>query len=147
MRQCLMKIDAIACVSAYTQSRLAQWFPPEVSRKAVTIPNAVEPLSGDADARELPEEGKPFVLCIAQHRQNKNVPLALRIFAAAVRARILPMDTRFLILGIDGPETRKIKKAIRAAPGKRGDADERDQRSAAPVVLSQLLTAAGAFFD
>jgi glycosyltransferase involved in cell wall biosynthesis len=113
MRQCLMKIDAIACVSAYTQSRLAQWFPPEVSRKAVTIPNAVEPLSGDADARELPGEGKPFVLCIAQHRQNKNVPLALRIFAAAVRAGILPMDTGFLILGIDGPETRKIKKAIR----------------------------------
>jgi glycosyltransferase involved in cell wall biosynthesis len=55
---------------------------------------------------------RPFVLCVAQHRQNKNVPLALKIFSAALQARILAPDTRFLVLGIDGPETGRIKKTI-----------------------------------
>jgi glycosyltransferase involved in cell wall biosynthesis len=113
MRQCLMKIDAIACVSFYTESRLAQYFPLRVRRKAITIPNAVEPISGDACAPDALSIGQNFVLCIAQHRQNKNVPLALNIFAEALRRNILSPDAGFLLLGIEGPETRRILTAIR----------------------------------
>lgn len=113
MRQCLMKIDAIACVSAYTRSRLARWLPPQVSQKALTIPNAVAPIYGAGTAPQPLRSGQPFVLCVAQHRQNKNVPLALRIFAQTLRANILPRQTRLLVLGISGPDTRRILKEVR----------------------------------
>ncbi len=113
MRQCLLKIDAIACVSAYTESRLAQWFPLEVSRKAVTIPNSVEPIRGSARAPGMLREGQAFVLCIAQHRQNKNVPLALRVFSRALQTGLLPRHAKLLVLGITGPETRRILDEIR----------------------------------
>ena len=114
MRQCFTNIDAIACVSAYTHSRLDWWFTPEVSRKAVTIPNSIEPIYGSAHRPPQPlRAGQAFLLCIAQHRQNKNVPLALRIFAQALRAKVLPWYTRFLLLGINGPDTRRILKEVR----------------------------------
>jgi glycosyltransferase involved in cell wall biosynthesis len=113
MRQCLMKIDAIACVSAYTESRLVKYFPMQVSKKALTIPNAVESIACGDRAPDVLRPGRPFVLCIAQHRQNKNVPLALSIFAEALRAGILSSDTSFLLLGIEGPDTRRIRTEIR----------------------------------
>lgn len=113
MRQCLMNVDAVACVSDFTKSRIAHWFPLEVGEKALMIPNSVAPIFGaGAPPRKL-RDGRPFVLCIAQHRPNKNVPLALRIFVQALRAKILPADTRFLLLGITGPDTRRILKDVR----------------------------------
>jgi glycosyltransferase involved in cell wall biosynthesis len=107
-----MKVDAIACVSAFTRSRLAHWLPPQVSQKALTIPNSVAPIYDAGAAPQPLRGGQPFVLCIAQHRQNKNVPLALRIFAQALRANIFARDTRFLVLGISGPDTRRILKEV-----------------------------------
>jgi glycosyltransferase involved in cell wall biosynthesis len=113
MSQCLLKIDAIACVSAFTESRLALWFPPPVSRKALTIPNSVEPMQRAAHKAPggLPP-GNPFVLCVAQHRQNKNVPLAVRVFAQALMVRALPPDARLLVLGMSGPDTPRILAEI-----------------------------------
>jgi glycosyltransferase involved in cell wall biosynthesis len=113
MRDCLMRIDAIACVSAYTQTRLAAWLPPQVCQKALTIPNAVEPLL--AGAQRPPDAlrgGEPFVLCIAQHRQNKNVPLAIQAFASALNSKALPWNARLLVLGISGPDTPRILAEI-----------------------------------
>jgi glycosyltransferase involved in cell wall biosynthesis len=46
MRQCLLNVDAIACVSAYTKTRIAEWFPSEVGEKALTIPNSIAPVYG-----------------------------------------------------------------------------------------------------
>jgi glycosyltransferase involved in cell wall biosynthesis len=114
MRQCLTKVDAVACVSDFTKSRISHWFPPEISEKALMIPNSVPPIFGAGTAPSQLRDGNPFVLCIAQHRQNKNVPLALRIFVQALKAKILPMYTRFLVLGITGPETRRILKDVRS---------------------------------
>lgn len=113
MRGCLMKIDAIACVSAFTQSRLAAWFPSQVCQKAVTIPNAVEPLQAGAHrAPDALRSGEPFVLCIAQHRQNKNVPLAIQAFARALTTKALPWNAKLLVLGICGPDTAPILAEI-----------------------------------
>jgi len=112
MRQCLTRIDAIACVSEFTKSRLAQWLPPEVSRKALTIPNSIAPIYGAGVAPRYLRGGLPFVLCVAQHRQNKNVPLALRIFAQALRAEVLPVQARFVVVGNSGPDTRRILKEV-----------------------------------
>jgi glycosyltransferase involved in cell wall biosynthesis len=113
MRSCLIKVDAIACVSAFTQTRLAAWFPAGVCQKALTIPNAVEPLQ--AGAHRPPDAlrgGEPFVLCIAQHRQNKNVPFAIQAFARALSTKALPWNARLLVLGIPGPDTPRILAEI-----------------------------------
>jgi len=33
MRQCLMKVDAVACVSDFTKSRISHWFPPGSAKR------------------------------------------------------------------------------------------------------------------
>jgi glycosyltransferase involved in cell wall biosynthesis len=113
MRQSLTRIDAIACVSDFTKLRIARWLPAEVSRKAITIPNSIAPICGVGVVPLELRDGLPFVLCVAQHRQNKNVPLALRIFAQALRAKTLPVQARFLVVGNSGPDTRRILNEVR----------------------------------
>jgi glycosyltransferase involved in cell wall biosynthesis len=113
MRDCLMRIDAIACVSAFTRTRVAAWFPPQVCQKSLTIPNAVEPLqAGGHHPPEALRGGEPFVLCIAQHRANKNVPLAIQAFARALSTQALPWNATLLVLGIPGPDTPRILAEI-----------------------------------
>jgi glycosyltransferase involved in cell wall biosynthesis len=113
MQQCLRKVSAIACVSSSTRNRLSHWFGPILSRKAVTIPNAVEPHadvspSGPCGLRNE----QRFLLCIAQHRRNKNIPLVVRIFERLTRNGVIPRETKLLIVGISGPETPKVKAQI-----------------------------------
>ena len=111
---CIRKIDAIACVSTSTRMLLESRFPAE-ARKAVVIPNVVEtqPLRGTG-SRPMSIEAESFVLCVAQHRCNKNVPLAIRVFERALRRRILPADSRLIVVGIAGPETKRIQEEISA---------------------------------
>ena len=113
MRQCLRNIDAIACVSESTRRRLRERFGAGLSRKAVTIYNVVEPVSQEAARRPREFSGdEPFVLCVAQHRQNKNIPLALKIFERLLRNGIVRPGTRLAIIGITGPDTRQIQARI-----------------------------------
>jgi glycosyltransferase involved in cell wall biosynthesis len=113
MHQCLRTVGAIACVSASTRNRLAHWCGPTLSQKAVTIPNAVEPATTvSAEGPGGLRAGEPFLLCIAQHRQNKNIPLALRIFERVLRHGVVSPSTRLLIVGIPGPDTSKIHAQI-----------------------------------
>jgi glycosyltransferase involved in cell wall biosynthesis len=113
MTRCIKNVDAIACVSASTKARLEEWFPAEIN-KATVIPNVVElkPLaSPDRPFERL--NGRSFVLCVAQHRRNKNVPLAIRAFARALATKTLAADSRLFIVGIPGPETTRIQAQIR----------------------------------
>jgi glycosyltransferase involved in cell wall biosynthesis len=114
MAQCIRKVDAIACVSTSTRLLLESRFPAE-TRKSVVVPNVVEtqPLRGAA-CRPMSIEASDFVLCVAQHRRNKNVPLAIRVFERVLQRRILPADARLVVVGIAGPETKKIQAEIRA---------------------------------
>jgi glycosyltransferase involved in cell wall biosynthesis len=112
--QCIRKVDAVACVSTSTRLLLESRFPAQ-ARKSVVIPNIVEtqPLRGAA-CRPKSIETEGFVLCVAQHRCNKNVPLAIRIFERALQRRLLPADSRLIVVGIAGPETQRIQEEISA---------------------------------
>jgi len=57
-------------------------------------------------------EKRPFLLCVAQHRRNKNIELLLKGFAAMLAKGIVGKDMRLLIVGSTGPETPTIVKAI-----------------------------------
>jgi glycosyltransferase involved in cell wall biosynthesis len=114
MQQCLRKVSAVACVSSSTRNRLSHWFGPVFSRKAVTIPNAVEPHADVAPSGPCGLRAKqPFLLCIAQHRRNKNIPLVVKVFERLTRNGVISRKTTLMIIGISGPETRKVKDQIR----------------------------------
>jgi glycosyltransferase involved in cell wall biosynthesis len=114
MAQCIRHVDGIACVSESTRSRLEAWFPAEL-HKAETICNIVEPdRCSHADAFHLVPPGRDFLLCVAQHRRNKNIGLALGIFGRLNQRRVVSSATLLVVVGIAGPETASIRDQIRS---------------------------------
>ena len=113
LRQSLRNADAIACVSNATLSRLKQFAPESLSKRAVRIYNCVEsapPRIGKSPLTELC--GKPFLLCVAQHRHNKNIPLLIRVFGSLLSRDAIGRSMNLLIVGIAGPETARIHQMV-----------------------------------
>jgi glycosyltransferase involved in cell wall biosynthesis len=113
LQQCLRAADAIACVSDSTLHRLELYAPDTVLIKAVTIHNCVSPGRPMAEVSPLPGwQGEPFLLCVAQHRRNKNVLLAMQVFQQLLESGDLPHTACLLIVGAEGPETPTIERFI-----------------------------------
>jgi len=113
LRQCLRNVDAIACVSDTTLLRLRQYAPASVWQKAARIYNCVEAEPASSTKTPIPNwKGAPFLLCVAQHRRNKNIPLLIRTFDRMVRTGQVASDMRLIIIGIAGPETRRIHRLV-----------------------------------
>lgn len=111
LRQCLRNVDAIACVSEATRARLKDHAPAAIWRKAVRIYNCVDPQPCLVAKSPIPDwKGEPFLLCVAQHRRNKNIPLLLRTFKLLLRSGNIDPATRLVIIGMSGPETRSIRR-------------------------------------
>ncbi len=113
LQQCLRSVDAIACVSESTLQNLELRMP-QVSKKARTINNCVEP-AATAVKPALFEASKrdAFLLCVAQHRRNKNLDLVLEIFKQLRSKGIIDSAKRLLLVGMPGPETARIHRSIR----------------------------------
>ena len=113
LRSCLQSVDAIACVSDATMSRLNQFASSAIIRKATRIYNCVEQESDSSTRSPLPGwEGEPFLLTVAQHRRNKNIPLLLAAFNRLLRQGQIDPATRLVIVGIKGPETGTINSLV-----------------------------------
>jgi glycosyltransferase involved in cell wall biosynthesis len=113
LQQCLRNVDSIACVSEATLHSLKKYVPISAWEKAVRIYNCVEaepvlnphpPIPGWQDDQ--------FLLCVAQHRRNKNITLLIRTFERMLRMGQVARDMRLVIVGITGPETRKIRRLV-----------------------------------
>jgi glycosyltransferase involved in cell wall biosynthesis len=114
LRQCLRAADAIACVSESTRMQLKQYAPDSVWKKAVRIYNCVEPATASAFESPIPSwNGEPFLLCIAQHRRNKNIPTLLRAFDHLLRSEWIEPGSKLIVIGIRGPETPHIRQLVR----------------------------------
>ncbi|MGA9669438.1 MAG: glycosyltransferase family 1 protein [Terracidiphilus sp.] len=113
LQQCLRNVDAIACVSETTRLRLRQYAPIAARQKAVRIYNCVEaePVSNVQPPVPI-LRGERFLLCVAQHRRNKNIPLLVRAFSRMLRAGDVVSNMKLVIIGIAGPETRKIHRLV-----------------------------------
>ncbi len=110
--QCLRRVDAIACVSQITLSRLKA-LDSQLAEKATVVYNSVEQKTRPAAEIAPPKWGAPpFLLCVAQHRRNKNILLALQVFERLLRAKQVRAGTRLVIVGITGPETSAIKRFV-----------------------------------
>jgi len=114
LQQCLRNVDAIACVSEITRLRLNQYSRASVWEKAVQIYNCVEPDHLCAIQSPIPGwSGEPFLLCVAQHRRNKNIPLLIKAFYRLLNHGQVNPQMRLVIVGIAGPESRLIHRQVR----------------------------------
>ena len=110
--RCLRNVNAIACVSLSTLARLKS-LDARIAQKATVVYNSVEPQSRPAiEIAPLEWGDRPFLLCVAQHRRNKNVVLVLQVFERLLRERRIAAETRLAIVGIQGPETSAIREFI-----------------------------------
>ena len=115
LRSCLQTAVAIACVSNTTKYRLGLHMP-GVLHKATTICNAIE--SGPVPAKPsfaCTWSNSPTLLCVAQHRRNKNLLLVLQVFASLLDSGRLPPGTRLLIVGMPGPESTRLYRFVHRA--------------------------------
>jgi glycosyltransferase involved in cell wall biosynthesis len=113
LRHCMQSVDAIACVSETTMTRLKQYASGEIYRKASRIYNCVEPGPLCATQSPLPGwQGEPFLLSVAQHRRNKNIPLLIQAFHRLLRQGYIGSATRLVVVGIKGPETQRIEELV-----------------------------------
>ena len=55
----------------------------------------------------------PYLLAVAQHRANKNLKLLVESFRRCKDLHNVRSDTKLVIVGSEGPETRRIKDRVR----------------------------------
>lgn len=116
LRQCLNEADAVTCVSETTLERLDVYLPGIALQKAATVYNCIERSSAAATTCPMPNwHGERFLLCVAQHRRNKNIILALQTFQRLLQTGDIAHNSRFVIVGIDGPESTRISRFVREA--------------------------------
>jgi glycosyltransferase involved in cell wall biosynthesis len=116
LRRCLQAVDAIACVSKSTLARLEGLEPRLALAKAAVIYNCVEPQPSVSASSPLPKWNRePFLLCVAQHRRNKNILFLLQVFERLLRFGRISDRTRLVIVGIPGPETNAILRYLAKA--------------------------------
>lgn len=109
LRQCLHNAHAIACVSEATLLRLKQYAQAAVWRKATRIYNCVEPEPQSAQESPIHGwKGEPFLLCVAQHRWNKNILVLIDAFERLLRFGWIEPATKLVVIGIRGPESSRI---------------------------------------
>jgi glycosyltransferase involved in cell wall biosynthesis len=115
LKHCLRKVDSIACVSETTRLRLKQYVPEAVWKKVVRIYNCVERKTACAAQSPIPDwANEPFLLCVAQHRPNKNLPLLIRAFNRLVWSGQTDPDMKLVIVGIKASQTRAIHHLVAA---------------------------------
>jgi len=113
LRKCLHVADAITCVSETTLLRLREHASAAVYGKALVLHNCVEAVPSQARKKPLKQIGnRPFFLCVAQHRINKNIPLLLRAFRTLLWLEEIDPQTMLVLVGNQGPETSEIMRLI-----------------------------------
>jgi glycosyltransferase involved in cell wall biosynthesis len=110
LQKCLKEVDCVACVSETTLSRLKEWFPQFAHRKSMVVHNCV---TIGSNQPVIPAGKKSnFALMVAQHRANKNIPLALKAFEELLRRKKIDKHASFLLVGNRDPETAAIRSLI-----------------------------------
>jgi glycosyltransferase involved in cell wall biosynthesis len=108
--------DALACVSKTTLHDLAQYFPEVVSKqkRMEVIYNFVDFDEIEAQIPFFLEDRAElsFILCVGQHRKNKNIDLLIKAYSVLIEERKIDRSTKLVIVGSYGPESANLLQTI-----------------------------------
>lgn len=113
LRQAIRNSNGLACVSRLTASCLQLYFPHLKSwQKVDVIYNYVDFEGIKIKAPSQVAEDSRFLLCVAQHRRNKNLDLLITAFHRLLTTQRIEPNCQLIIVGSTGPETDKIENLI-----------------------------------
>lgn len=122
LKQNIRSSDAIISISQFTKDSLLKWFPDVEGR--IPLPVVYQGIS--AGMMESVESQLPtaafsgnFLLCVAQHRRNKNLDLIIDAYCRAVEKGVIQESMQLIIVGSDGPETPRLKRMMERNEGVR----------------------------
>ncbi len=115
LKICVNNSTGISCVSQTTLKSLEFYFPNVSQQKKTTVvynyvdfsnilshrPNGIDNVNNDF-----------FMLCVAQHRKNKNLDLLIQSYSLLLEHHKLKSSTKLIIVGSSGPETENIHNHI-----------------------------------
>lgn len=115
LKQCIENSDGFSCVSEITLKNLYKYFPnTSLNKQAAVVYNYVDfsqvtsSIPTSIDTKKLDS----FILCVGQHRQNKNLDLLIQAYCQLNRKNQINSKTKLVIVGANGPETNKLKDSI-----------------------------------
>jgi glycosyltransferase involved in cell wall biosynthesis len=116
LRWCIHQSDGLTCVSETTLEALHQYFPKikKQSKPTAVIYNFVD-FSQVRTSPSLDFQKRfefPFILCVAQHRKNKNIDLLIKTYDLLKSNNQIDLETRLVLVGSPGPETNSLLKLI-----------------------------------
>ena len=116
LQQCIRSSDALTCVSQTTLDDLEAYFPEVRSKRAPVkvIYNIVDFEQIEPKIPHVLEDiaERPFILCVGQHRKNKNLDLSIGAYALLRHENRLDLSIRLIIVGSLGPETENLSQSI-----------------------------------
>lgn len=110
LQQCIHNSDGLACVSKTTLGQLNIFFPwVSSNKKSTVLYNYVDFEQVQAACPDNQGEwDHPFILCVAQHRKNKNLDVLIKAFSTLIVRKHLPSNARLVLVGSTGPETDNL---------------------------------------
>ncbi len=116
LQQCISQCDAITCVSQTTWKALNYYFPNLQKQNKITIIiyNFVDFSQVHAEPTTHFQEkfDFPFILCVAQHRKNKNIDLLIKSYDALKSEKKIDQQTRLVLVGSPSTETASLHTLI-----------------------------------
>lgn len=116
LHQCIHNSDALTCVSQITLNDLNQYFPKVISEAKSTqvVYNFVDFDRIESERPKLLQNKveRPFILCVGQHRKNKNFDLLIQAYALLKQESRINSDTIAIVVGSPGPETENLLESI-----------------------------------
>lgn len=116
LRCCIQQSDGLTCVSKTTLETLHLYFPKikNQSKPTTVIYNFVD-FSQVRTSPSLDFQKRfefPFILCVAQHRKNKNIDLLIKTYDALKLQNQIDPATCLVLVGSPGPETEALNNLI-----------------------------------
>lgn len=113
LKQCVYGSNGISCVSKSTLEALNYYFPHlNPCTETAVVYNYVDFSQVNEKVPASFDPGSSFLLCVAQHRKNKNLNLLIESYSHLIQQEDLDQNLRLVIVGSSGPETEKLIEQI-----------------------------------
>jgi glycosyltransferase involved in cell wall biosynthesis len=116
LKQCIRNSDALTCVSQTTLEDLDSYFPrgadhPKPRKVIYNIVN-FERITPEIPRNLKDSPDCPFILCVGQHRKNKNLDLLIQSFDLLRKEDRIALPMKLILVGSLGPETEDLLQLI-----------------------------------